>query len=139
LALDSNYGKIEPGERNDPIQDDKYGMRDDMYINVFSFLREDREKDIGRGRGRKWREYRVLLGIQVNTKLKSCLGCYYAAGEEFLPYGFLAASVIVMCCDVIRKARMGSSDLLVVCLLARFCSFQICCSGMEYMGRKRDS
>jgi len=60
------------------------------------------------------------LGIQENTKLKSCLGCYYAAVEEFLPYGFLAASVVVICCDVIRTARMGSSDLLV-CLLA--CSF----------------
>jgi hypothetical protein len=98
LALDSNYGKIEPGERNDPIKDDKYGMRDDMYINVFSFLWEGREKDIGRGRGRKWREYRVLLGIQENTKLKSCLGCYYAAGEEFLPYRFLCC---FWCCDVL--------------------------------------
>ena len=91
-----------------------------MYINVFSFLWEGREKDIGRGRGRKSREYRVLLGIQENTKLKSCLGCYYAAGEEFLPYGFLADSVVVTCCDVIRMARVGSSDLLV-CVFA--CSF----------------
>jgi len=51
LALDSNYGKIEPGERNDPIKDDKYGMRDDMYINVFSFLWQGEKKILGEGGG----------------------------------------------------------------------------------------
>jgi len=61
------------------------GMRDDMYINVFLFSGIG---EMGRGRKRcgekKEVEDRVLLGIR-EYKIKSCLGCCYAAaGEVFL-------------------------------------------------------